>query len=65
MVLIVNGEAMQASAASVRALLAELDYDGSHFAVAVNHDVVPRGRWDEPVLRDGDRVEILTPRQGG
>ena len=63
--LIVNGETRRASAQSVRALLAELAYEGSFFAVAVNQNVVPRRDWDQPVLRDGDRIEIVSPRQGG
>jgi sulfur carrier protein len=65
MVLIVNGEKRSAKAASVRALLAELEYEGSFFAVAVNQAVVPRRAWDAPVLKDGDKVEIVSPRQGG
>lgn len=65
MVLIVNGETKEAKASSVRALLAELEYDGGFFAVAVNQAVVPRRAWDEPLLRDGDKIEILSPRQGG
>ena len=63
--LIVNGEAKRANAQSVRALLAELAYEGSFFAVAVNHTVVPRRDWDQPVLKDGDKIEIVSPRQGG
>ncbi len=63
--LIVNGETKRASAVSVRALLAELAYEGSFFAVAVNHNVVPRRDWDVPVLKDGDKIEIVSPRQGG
>jgi thiamine biosynthesis protein ThiS len=27
--------------------------------------VVPRRRWDDRDLADGDSVEIVTPRQGG
>jgi sulfur carrier protein len=61
----VNGERRETAAASVAALLRELEYDGSHFAVAVNADVVPRARWAEQLLRGGDTIEILTPRQGG
>jgi sulfur carrier protein len=61
----VNGEHRETAAATVAALLAELEYDGSHLAVAVNHDVVPRARWSATPLRDGDAVEVLTPRQGG
>jgi sulfur carrier protein len=65
MFLIVNGERREIQATRVDALLAELDYEGTHLAVAVNYDVVPRARWAETVLNDNDAVEILTPRQGG
>ncbi|MPY91534.1 MAG: sulfur carrier protein ThiS [Acidimicrobiia bacterium] len=34
-------------------------------AVAVNDDVVPRSRWGIARVQEGDRVEILEPRQGG
>jgi len=62
---IVNGEHREVEASRVDALLAELDYQGTHVAVAVNLDVVPRGRWAETALSNGDEIEIITPRQGG
>ncbi|MGL4261299.1 MAG: sulfur carrier protein ThiS [Afipia sp.] len=65
MFLIVNGERRETKATRVDALLAELDYEGTHLAVAVNYDVVPRARWADTPLNDNDAVEILTPRQGG
>jgi sulfur carrier protein len=61
----VNGEAHDISATSVAALLSELDYEGTHFAVALNYDVVPKSRWTETALKAGDEIEIITPRQGG
>ncbi|MBI3699272.1 MAG: sulfur carrier protein ThiS [Afipia sp.] len=63
--LIVNGEKIEAKATRVDALLAELEYEGAHLAVAVNYDVVPRAKWADTPLNDNDAVEILTPRQGG
>ena len=65
MFLIVNGERREIKATRVDALLAELEYEGTHLAVAVNYDVVPRSRWAETPHNDNDSVEILTPRQGG
>lgn len=65
MVLTVNGERQEVAATTVTALLDELEYEGAFLVVAVNHDVVKRTQWDETSLQDGDRVEILTPRQGG
>ena len=61
----VNGEQREVNASHVDALLAELDYEGSHFAIALNYDVVPKSRWSETALKAGDEIEIITPRQGG
>jgi sulfur carrier protein len=62
---IVNGEQREIAAASVDALLRELEYEGTHFAVALNYDVLPRNRWAHTQLKNGDEIEIITPRQGG
>ena len=61
----VNGEQKEVAATRVDALLGELEFEGTHFAIAVNYDVVPKARWAETALAEGDTVEILTPRQGG
>ncbi len=63
--LIVNGEPRELASGSVEALLRELDYEGTHVAIAVNYDVVPRSRWATTPLQSGDAIEIITPRQGG
>ena len=62
---IVNGEPREISSPSVDALLGELEYEGTHFAIALNFDVLPRSRWAETALQTGDEIEIITPRQGG
>ena len=62
---IINGEAREIASRSVEALLGELDYEGTHFAIAVNYDVLPKSRWAETPLKAGDEIEIITPRQGG
>ena len=61
----VNGEQREIAAQRLDALLGELDYEGSHFAIAVNYDVLPKSRWAETALQPGDEIEIITPRQGG
>jgi sulfur carrier protein len=62
---IVNGEPREISSPSVDTLLRELDYAGTHFAIALNFDVLPRSRWADTALKAGDEIEIITPRQGG
>ena len=61
----VNGCKREVSASRVEALLSELEYEGTHFAIAVNYDVLPKSRWAETALKAGDEIEIITPRQGG
>ena len=61
----INGELREIASSHVDALLSELEYEGTHFAVALNFDVLPRSRWAETMLKAGDEIEIITPRQGG
>jgi len=61
----INGQAREVASSRVDALLGELDYEGTHFAIAVNYDVLPKSRWAETALKSGDEIEIITPRQGG
>jgi len=61
----INGEQREIAAQSVATLLRELEYEGTHFAIALNYDVVPKSRWTETLLNAGDEIEIITPRQGG
>ena len=39
--------------------------EGQGVAVAVDGEVVPRGRWAATALREGQQVEVLHAVQGG
>jgi sulfur carrier protein len=56
-----------APGATVEAALEALDLPGAGrgVAVAVDAEVVPRGRWADHELHDGARVEVLRAIQGG
>ncbi len=47
----------------LRAMGVEIARGG--IAVAQNGAVVPRARWDETPVAEGDRIEIITAVQGG
>ena len=65
MTLIVNGEPREIAAASLAEVLGALDYGEAKVATALNGEFVPgRARAATPV-NEGDRIEILAPRQGG
>ena len=61
----VNGEALHSRAATLAELLAELGQGEARVATAVNEDFVPAARRGAHTLREGDRIEIVAPRQGG
>lgn len=60
-----NGTPQETGAETLAALLDETGYTGARVATAVNEEFVPAPRRDAHRLADGDRIEIVTPRQGG
>lgn len=65
--IVLNGEKAEVRAQTVAELLREIGIpaDRPGVAVAVNEEVVPRSRWEERRLNDGDCVEVIRPVQGG
>lgn len=63
--LIVNGEDYHLDAKTLTELMTLLDYEGGWLATAVNGELIHREDRGEHRLCDGDRIEILTPLQGG
>ena len=63
--LVVNGESQEVSAATLAEALQSLDLAEAKVATALNGEFVPaRARGATPV-KDGDRIEVVAPRQGG
>lgn len=65
MKLMVNGEAHEVAVTTLAELLAALDYEGDWLATAVNSDLVHKANRALCQLSDSDRIEILSPMQGG
>lgn len=63
--LIVNGEPQEVAATTLAEALEALGYGGAKVATAVNEDFVPAGLRAGLDLSEGDRIEIVAPRQGG
>lgn len=61
----VNGEAQIVAATLLSEALIELGYGDAKVATAVNEEFVPATLRTSSKLRDGDRLEIVAPRQGG
>jgi sulfur carrier protein len=61
----VNGKALDVGAATLAGLLRELEYEDDAVATALNRNFVRRRDRGTTLLKEGDAVEILAPRQGG
>jgi sulfur carrier protein len=62
---LVNGERTETGAASLAELVAQLGHGQEAVATARNGDFVPRWARASTLLRPGDQIEIVAPRQGG
>ncbi|MPZ12438.1 MAG: sulfur carrier protein ThiS [Kiloniellaceae bacterium] len=65
MQIVLNGRPCEVAGASLDGVLEELGYQKAKVATAVNGGFVARGLRAETRLRDGDRVEVIAPMQGG
>jgi sulfur carrier protein len=60
-----NGEWREVRAADLAGALAELGFADAVIATAVNGEFVPAGSRAAAALTEGDRLEVLSPMQGG
>lgn len=66
MIIEVNGEKKELNHQSIlEEAIQHWGYAGAPIAVAHNDEFVPRSRYATIQLQDGDRLEIVSPMQGG
>ena len=70
MTLHINGEARTfadhtSDLFTLAALIESFNMQSDRFAVELNRDIVPRDRWPQTLLNDGDRLEIVHFVGGG
>lgn len=69
LMLVLNGQSRSFAAlsepASVEGLVAELGLKSDRVAIEYNGDIVPRTRWTETQLHEGDRLEVVHFVGGG
>lgn len=61
----INGEALDAAGKTLAAYLSEAGYEQNRIAVERNGEIVPKARYGETLLREGDRVEVVRFVGGG
>lgn len=65
MKIIVNGVESEVKSTALSEILDELGYGGAKVATAVNERFVAAASRPQLRLVSGDRLEVVTPRQGG
>jgi sulfur carrier protein len=63
--LVVNGEPQDVPAATLAEAVQSLDFGEAKVATALNGEFVPARARAATLVKDGDRIEIVAPRQGG
>ena len=61
----VNGVEQELAGKTVMAFLETTQYDPKRIAVERNGDIVPKGKYAETVLKDGDVLEVVSFVGGG
>ncbi len=61
----INGESLELAGRTIAEYLAGTDYDPKRIAVERNGEIVPKAKYAETVLADGDRIEIVSFLGGG
>ncbi len=61
----INGNEVNAAGITLTDYLAGAGYDEKRVAVELNGDIVPKARYKETILNDGDSVEVVSFVGGG
>jgi len=65
MKILVNGAWRETQAAELERVLTELGYGASVVSTAVNGEFIAAAQRTRTLLAEGDRLEVLSPMQGG
>ena len=61
----VNGTELEIAGKSIAEYLADTNYDMKRIAVERNGEIVPKAKYAETVLQDGDSIEVVSFVGGG
>ncbi|WP_028514409.1 sulfur carrier protein ThiS [Ruminococcus flavefaciens] len=61
----INGELLDKDGKTVTEMLADMDISGQRVAVELNEEIVPKAKYGETVLKDGDKIEVVRFVGGG
>jgi len=50
---------------TLQEMLAQKTGVAAHVAIAINNQFIPKSMFADTVLREGDRIDLIVPMQGG
>ena len=61
----INGEELNMAGKTLAEYFATTNFDPKRIAVERNGDIVPKAKYGETILQDGDNVEVVSFVGGG
>ncbi|MCR5601106.1 MAG: sulfur carrier protein ThiS [Ruminococcus sp.] len=61
----INGELLDKDGKTVTEILSDMNISSQQVAVELNEEIVPKAKYAETVLKDGDHVEVVRFVGGG
>jgi len=61
----INGKELNMAGKTIAEYLATTNFDPKRIAVERNGDIVPKAKYGETILQDGDNIEIVSFVGGG
>ncbi|MBP3377741.1 MAG: sulfur carrier protein ThiS [Clostridia bacterium] len=61
----INGKELNMAGKTIAEYLATTNFDPKRIAVERNGDIVPKAKYGETILQDGDNVEVVSFVGGG
>jgi len=61
----INGNSVSIASSELSQILSEHVDNSAPFAVAINETFIPKSQYEGTTVNENDKIEILSPMQGG
>lgn len=66
MIIYINDQPLSLeSSCTLQEMLEQENSIAAHIAIAINNRFIPRSMFASTILQEGDRMDLITPMQGG
>ncbi|QEY50871.1 sulfur carrier protein ThiS [Legionella longbeachae] len=66
MIIYINNQPLSLdSSCTLHEMLEQKNKCAAHIAIAINNQFIPKSMFCSTILQEGDRIDLITPMQGG